>query len=224
VIVPCRSEGCGEVTARFAVEAARLEHLLPDGFRFAPSGVAGADDAAELTVRVLRADETISVSGRMTFGGGHACVLAAVEPPPALALAGADSHAIELYGFRDGAVSFRSRDDNGGGRRFRGCAVHLPVMLTIDGHLPGGGELPAPATTMRIFVTDSGEVRETADVAATSASESRPGPARLRIDGLTTLPPVLDGTAVFASGFDATVALAQASAVGRSALPHPNLS
>lgn len=237
MIAATRSVGCSELTARFAVEPARLRHLLPEGFTLAPVSVADPEGPAELIVRVLRADETTRPDGRLTVGGAQAWVLAAVEPPPGLELAGGDSHAIELYSFRDGAVSFRSRPDSEGGQRFRGCAIHLPVMLTIDGFTPGGGALPVPAITMRSFATGAGELREIADAASTPASESRPGPVRLRVDGLTTLPAVLDGTALYASGFDRIITLArmpgpvlpaggpaQASASARSALPQPNLS
>lgn len=243
MIVPCRSVGCTEIIARFEVEPDRLEHLLPDGFSFAARGGGAAPaESAELIVRLLRADETTSVSGRTTFGGNHACLLVAVEPPPGLELRGGGPHAIELYAFRDGAVSIRSRPDGEGGWRFRGCAVHLPVMLTVDGAVPGGGALPVPASTMRIFFSEQGEVGAIADVGCTTWSESRPGQVRVQIDGLTTLPATLDGIGVLVSGFDATVTLAQpsepaeagkpaepskaaqASAAGRSALPQPNLS
>lgn len=198
---------CEEIAARFSVESGHLAGLLPDDFRFPASdpsaGVAGPRQTAELIVSVVRADD-VGPTGKATFGSTMAMLLLRVTPPAALALAGAEYHAIRLFTFGEGAVSLRMSHE-GGGCRFSVRAHRSSVSLTLNGHVPDGSWLPAPAARSRIFMKTEGEVAAAGDLETSLAGESTPGPARLRVEGLPALPTALDGTAIHKSGFDCTL-------------------
>jgi hypothetical protein len=197
---------CEEIAARFSVESGHLAGLLPGGFHFPASDpsadVAGPRQAAELLVSVVRADD-VGATGDTTFGSTVASVMLRVVPPAALALLGAEYHAVRLFEFGDGMVSLRTQRQ-GGGTRFSVRAHRSPASLTLSGQVPDGSWLPAPAAHSRIFITTEGEVAAAGDLETSLAGESTPGPARMRVEGLPALPTALDGTAIHKSGFDCT--------------------